>query len=195
MKRLLRASTFILLGFSGLGLGVIAVRASTDCERFVKVIAHAPAKHHKYSTDTLAKWAAWNKAHPNYHPKKLTPKETWEKVAFACQVPIEPAEVADLALPTLDVPDMQFPPSLFPPDTPLVVPAPNVPQQLTTEALLVPPAYTPEVPTLLPPTGSAVTPPPVVTPEPGSLLLTATGCMALLGLAWRKRIQALRVRR
>jgi PEP-CTERM motif len=198
MKRLFRASAFILLMASGLGLGVIGVRASTECERYIRVIAHQQPKHHKISSETAARWAAWNKAHPNYHPHKLTPKETWEKVAFACQVPVI-EQTASLELPELvPPPPAELPLDLFPPESPNVVPTPDRPQPLPAQALLVPPAYVPQVPVLFapqPPIPTVLTPTQTIgpTPEPGSFALMGTGLLSLAGLALRKRSTATQI--
>ena len=199
MKRLLRASTFVLLTVGGVCLSVVAVRASTECERFIRVV-HQKAKHHKVSAETAARWTAWNKEHPNYRPhRRLTPKETWEKVNFACQVPLI-EKTADLTLPTLELPPLELPPDLFPPETPVVVARNETPvfQQEPPTDMLVPPTYNPEVPTIFGPafpSTPSVLPPavPSPVPEPRSLVLLATSLASLLSLLVLRRSKAVRV--
>lgn len=197
MKRLLRASSFILLGVSGLGLGVVGVRASTECERYIRVLVREKPKHHKVSAETAARWVAWNKAHPNYKPHKMTPKETWEKVNFACEVPLV-EKTADLELPTLEAPPVELPPELFPPAAPAVVAENQMPvfPQGPPNNLLLPPAYVPEVPVVFGPVYPAIpvispsTPvAPAPTPEPGSLVLMTTAVLGVAGFGLKRRLR------
>jgi hypothetical protein len=120
----------------------------------------------------LAKWAEWNKAHPNYHaPKrqpKLNPEETLDRVNFACQVdPIPTFLNATLdpgPAPTLELPmRMVTTATVPPPDAPMV------------SLLSAPP---------LGPTGGVE-----VTPEPATWLFMLTGAAFLLfcGKTMRKQ--------
>ena len=148
------------------GVGTLTVQAAPSCVRFVKQYSEK-LTHHRVSKATAARWAEWNKDHPNYHPKKrkprLSPTETMNRVNFDCQV---------------DTTEMQ--PSLIATDFP--------------QDTLIPPgimyvSFTPKPkPFVL--SGVPVTPPPVLaeaeTPEPGTWLLLGTGAAAM-ALAMRRR--------
>jgi hypothetical protein len=144
------------------------------------------------SAATAARWAAWDKAHPKWHPKP-TPKETWDKLNFACEVPLEEKTVAD-TLPAPELAPLVLPLEMSaPPDAPTLV-AINQPQlfpEQPSENLVSPPIYSPPYPVLFGqiPTPNKTGPPPPptsATPEPSAWLLVATAALAMGGLAWKR---------
>ena len=170
------ALIFILLPAA---TGVVAVHASATCERFVRSYVTKPVRN-RVSKTTADAWTAWRIAHPNWkpNPKNHRPKylmtrnEAVEKVNFACSVPLEPTDL-----------DLLFSPADFDAPPPVVdLHAMNTTQIMFPD--LIPPEVaeiTPnEVPPLpLIPPQAPVIPGPV--PEPGSLLLVASG-IGVLGL-------------
>ena len=193
MKLNLRVPLFIALVVASVGIGTVGVHAFTDCQHLFRAYQDQLAKrlHHKVSPETLARWAAWNKAHPHYRPTK---KETIDKIDFVCEVPMDDAGIAD-GLTPVDLPPLEnsmtdtfaapAPPNvvvseLVPPDNPVQQPIGNP---------IYPPVYYPGPPTIF--TGNA--PPPITpTPEPASLLLmtTAIGLMSLLVYRNKIKVQA-----
>jgi hypothetical protein len=175
-----------------ISLGVVGVHASTECVRFIT----KKVRRHKVSAATAARWAAWDKAHPNWHPKK-SPAETLAQLDFACAVPMI-EKPADGDLPPLELNTFSFPADveLPPPDAPPVVAMNEPPQQLFPDqpptSLVSPPIYPPQYPTLFgpppppPTTGHSVNPPPGLTPEPSSWMLLATSLLAMGTLAYRR---------
>lgn len=194
MKLNYRIPLFITLIAASAGIGTVGVHASTDCQKLFHAYQQQLAKelHHKRSPQTLARWAAWNKAHPNYHPHPSA-KESMAKIDFVCQVPMDNSAVAQ------DLPPVELPPLLpsmteiftaptqpniiasnvVPPDTPLQSP-PGDPAY--------PPLYYPGVPTIF---GGGPNPqliPPISpTPEPPSVILMMTAFGLLSGLVFWKR--------
>jgi hypothetical protein len=88
----LRASAALAAISTVLAVGTISVQAAGTCQRIVRRVIQRAAPH-RPSKATLASWAEWNKAHPNWHPPKrpnpgVSPKEVAEKVDFACEVPV-----------------------------------------------------------------------------------------------------------
>jgi hypothetical protein len=190
MKLNLRVPLFIALVVASVGIGTVGVHASTDCQHLFRAYQDQLAKHlhHKVSAETLARWAAWNKAHPHYRPTK---KETMDKIDFVCEVPMDDAGIAD-GLTPVDLPPLlnsmtdtfaaPAPPNvvvseLVPPDNPVQQPIGNP---------IYPPVYYPGPPTIF--TGNA--PPPITpTPEPASLLLMTTAIGLMLVLVYRNKIK------
>jgi hypothetical protein len=193
MKLNLRIPLFMALIVASIGVGSVGVYASTDCQHLFRAYKDQLAKHlhHKVSPETLARWAAWNKAHPHYRPSR---KESMAKVDFVCQVPVNEAAMSE------DLPPVQLPPLLnsmtdtftapsqpnitvsnvIPPDNPLQPPTGN-PEY--------PPVYYPGPPTVIASGGFA--PPPISnTPEPASLVLMATALGLLSGLVFWKKHQS-----
>jgi hypothetical protein len=192
MKLKFRLPLFMTLVVASVGIGTVGVHASTDCQHLFRAYKDQVAKHlhHKVSPETLARWAAWNKAHPHYHP---TQKESMDKIDFVCQVPMDDAGISD-ALPPVGLPplltsmtDTFSAPSqpniivsnLVPPDSPVQPPVANP---------IYPPVYFPGSPS----TFSSEAPPSVTTlsaptPEPTSLLLMATALALMSGLIYRRR--------
>lgn len=153
----LRKPAVILIAAAILGIGTIGVQASPPCQRFVRKYVEKVANH-PVSQATLARWAAWGKAHPNYHPPKhqarLTPKETFDKLNFACEVPLLPLE--SFALAPSPMSDLVAPVEIARLDAPVPV---------------VPPAFTlVGAPLQVPPTPEIAT-----VSEPGTALYLATG--------------------
>src|SRR5215472_5576418 len=108
MKPIVRVPLAILVTAGAISLGVVGVHASTQCVRFIQ----KKVRHHKVSAATAARWAAWDKAHPNWHPK--TPKETMAQLDFACAVPVV-EKPADGELPPLQLSAFDFPMDMLPP--------------------------------------------------------------------------------
>jgi hypothetical protein len=203
MKAIVRVPVVIGITASAVCLGLAGIQASTQCVRFLRQkVAH----HHKVSAATAARWAAWDKAHPNWHPKP-TPKEVMSQVDFACQVPLVDKQVAD-ALPTPDLaPPLPLPLDIpAPPETPLVVasntPPTAVPLDQPSNDLVSPPIYSPQYPELfgfLParsttPTGGSQpsgpgqgSQPPVPTPEPSTWVMMGTAMLAMGSVLGRRR--------
>ena len=168
MKYTPRTSAIVLAAFVFLGMTAVGVQASPTCERLVRQYSEKVI-HHPVSKATLARWKAWGAAHPNYHPPtkraKLTPEETYKKVAYACEVP------AGSTQNTLEVP-------LLPPLEPMV------PTELVALNLL-PPPVTPVFTLVGTPVSVPAVPVNGETPEPSSIVFLATG-LALLAVL-RKR--------
>jgi hypothetical protein len=196
MKPIVRVPLVLLVTAVAISLGVVGVHASTQCVRFIT----KKVRHHKVSAATAARWAAWDKAHPNWHPKKK-PAETLAQLDFACAVPVIQKPV-DGELPPLELNTFNFAPDLElpPPDAPPVVVAENEPPQdlvpnEPSPSYVMPPIYTPPYPTLFgppptPPTRSVQPPPgggsPGLAPEPSSWMLLATSMLAMGMLAYRR---------
>ncbi len=205
MKINYRVPLFITLIAASAGVGTVGVHASTDCQQLFHVYQQQLAKefhqqylarhrHHKVSPETLARWAAWNKAHPNYHPHP-TAKESMAKIDFACQVPMDNSDVAQ------DLPPVELPPLLpsmgdtFPPPSEPNITASNVvPPDSSLQSPpgdpAYPPVYYPGIPTIFGGGGvpsSPPTPPLAQTPEPSSLILVMTALGVLSGLVLAKR--------
>jgi hypothetical protein len=153
-------------------------------------------RRHRVSAATAARWAAWDKAHPNWHPKK-SPAETLAQLDFACAVPVI-EKPADGELPPLELNTFSFPPDLMlsPPDSPPVVAMNEPPQDLFPDqppmSLVSPPIYSSPYPSPFgappaPPPGRSVQPtPPGPTPEPSTWMLLATSMLAIGTLAYRR---------
>ncbi len=141
----------------------IGIQASPTCQRFVERYVDKVVPHH-YTRATLAKWAAWGKEHPNYHPPKrrtqLTPQETYDRINFACEVPPVPVETAYML-------------------SPEPIPEPLIPATLVTIATATPPTGSivslVNAPLQVPPTGDVGD-----VPEPGPWLYMLTGMAFLL---------------
>jgi len=153
------------------------------------VIVRTVQKHVHHSAETLEAWAEWGKEHPNYHPPthRPNPADALHKFNIACAAFETTPSTLLLTLDPTPLPEFAFgeAPPLLPPAgvVPPTVPgldtgvlAPNYPVQVSTN--------TP--PPVGPPIGPG-SPPPVVTtpvpvPEPSSLLMLATGLLALLAV-------------
>jgi hypothetical protein len=190
MKPILRVPLAILVTAAAVSLGAAGVHASTQCVRFIR----QKVRHHRVSAATAARWAVWDKAHPKWHPKP-TPQETWEKLDFACEVPMVEKPLADL-LPAPQLAPLVLPLEMSaPPETPMVAmnsPAPELFPEQPSESLVSPPIYAPQYPALFGPipTPSKTGPPspPVgATPEPSAWVLLATAVFAMGGLMWKRQ--------
>jgi PEP-CTERM motif len=187
MKPIVRVPLVLLVTAAAISLGVVGVYASSDCVRFIT----KKVRHHKVSAATAARWAAWDKAHPNWHPKK--PLEALAQLDFACAVPMIEKPV-DGELPPLQLTSFDFAPDLLsPPDQPPMV-AVNQPPQIFPDAppmaYVSPPIYSPSYPTLM-----GTPPPPPVravqtsigpAPEPSTWMLLGTSMLAIVTLAYRR---------
>ncbi len=173
--------------------GIVAVRASATCEKFVKTYITRPVGN-RVSKTTLSAWAAWKVSHPNWKPNPrlhrpkyiMTRDEAIQKVEFACSVPLIDTVVDPLLAegevppPIVDFKPMQGTqisfPDVVPPEVAELTPqdtwpplAPFVPPILggagpSTGGLPVFP--------IVPPNGTPTAGP---VPEPASLLLVGTG--------------------
>ena len=184
MKPIVRVPLVLLVTAAAISLGMVGVHASTECVRFIQ-----KKIHHRVSAATAARWAAWDKAHPNWHPKKR-PAETLAQLDFACSVPLI-QKPADGELPPIELNTFSFPPDLLPPpDAPPVV-AMNEPPQIFPDqpgmSLVTPPIYMPPYPSLTaPPPPSHSVQPVGPTPEPSTWMLLATSLLAIGTLACRR---------
>jgi hypothetical protein len=186
MKPIVRVPLAILVTTAVISLGVVGVKASTQCVRFIQ-----KARHHKVSAATAARWAAWDKAHPNWHPKK-TPNETLALLDFACQVPLDVKSV-DGDLPPLQIAGFDVPMDMLPPPVQPTIVAMNAPppspfpEDQPSQSFVSPPIYSPQYPTLfgVAPVPS-VAPPIGATPEPSSWMMLATAMLAMGALVYRR---------
>jgi hypothetical protein len=192
MKLNLRIPLFITLVVASVGIGTLGVHASTDCQHLFRAYKDQLAKHlhHKVSPETLARWAAWDKAHPHYRPTK---KESMDKIDFVCQVPMDTEAIAD------DLPPVELPPMLPAMTDMFTAPAPpNVivsslvppdnPQEPPIGDPIYPPVYFPGPPTIF--SGNTPPTPPITpTPEPTSLLLLATALGMMSALVYRNKVK------
>jgi hypothetical protein len=192
MRLNLRIPLFLTLVVASVGIGTVGVHASTDCQHLFRSYTDQIAKHlhHKISPETLARWAAWNKAHPHYRPTK---KEAIDKINFVCQVPMDDADLAQ------DLPPISLPPVLPALTDTIITPPSNslVSNLVPPDNPLQPPVGEPEFGPVYypgPPSifggNSSPTPPVSPTPEPASLLLMTTALGLLAGLMFWKRQQS-----
>lgn len=201
MKAMYRVPLVLLTTAAAVSLGVVGVQASTECVRFIQ---NKVRRNHKVSAATAARWAAWNKAHPNWHPKP-TPKETLAQIDFACKVPLDektppmdalpPVELGKFGIPI----DMSTPPE---PTTPVEIASSVPPADLFPSHpgndVVSPPIYAPEFPVLFGPIPVFAGQPPVLsaqppstplstpTPEPAGWVLMATAALATGGIVMRR---------
>jgi PEP-CTERM motif len=165
--------------------GVVAVHASATCERFVRSYVTKPVRN-RVSKTTADAWTAWRIAHPNWKPNPnnhrpkylMTRDEAVQKVNFACSVPLESTNLDLLFTPA----DFDFPPPV------VDLHAMNntqitFPDQIPPEVAEITPSEVPPLP-LIPPEAPVI-PGPGPVPEPGSLLLVASG-IGVLGLLSEK---------
>ena len=193
MKPIVRVPLVLLVTAAAISLGVVGVQASTQCVRFIT----KKVRRHKVSAATAARWAAWDKAHPNWHPRK-SPAETLAQLDFACAVPMIEKPV-DGDLPPLELTGFNFPTDfeLPPPDAPPVVAMNEPPQNLFPDqpptSLVSPPIYSPQYtspfgpPPPPPTTGRSVQPTGAgLAPEPSSWMLLVTSMLAIGTLYYRR---------
>lgn len=175
------ALAFILLPSA---IGVVAIKASATCERFVRTYVTKPVRN-RVSKETADAWAAWRIAHPNWKPNPnvhrpkyvMTRDESVKKVDFACSVPLIPEEVkesfevakTDPPPAFLNLPPMETAELTFPPDVP-----PQIAESTPTVPLL--PVIPPDNPLI----AGAV-------PEPATLLLVLSGMLTFWLFAGRQR--------
>ncbi len=183
------ALAFILLPAA---VGVVAIRASATCERFVRTYVTKPVRN-RVSKTTAEAWAQWRIGHPNWkaNPKLHRPKyvmnrqEQVQKVEFACTVPLIDTSndglfaETDVPPPIVNFPPMESTQITFPSEIP-----PEV-AELTPEETW--PPLSPFVPPILgggpfnggvpafPIVPPATPPLPGPVPEPAGLLLVGTG--------------------
>lgn len=195
------ALTFIMLPAVA---GIVAVRASATCERFVRTYVTKPVRN-RVSKTTAEAWELWRIGHPNWKPNPnlhrpkylMNRQEAIQKIEFACSVPlidIHPEEDVAADVPPivnflpLEATQIQFP-NEIPPEVAEITPEDTFPAL----SPFVPPILAGN-PTLIngvpiyPPSGPIV---PGETPEPSTLLLAVTG-LPLLGLILAGRMRALK---
>src|SRR5579875_1496843 len=129
MKPIIRIPLAMLVTTAVISLGLIGVHASEQCVRFIQ------KKRHRVSAATADRWATWDKAHPNWHPKPV--HEALAAIDFACSVPLIQKPV-DGELPPLDLKAFDLPMGELPPPVPPTVVAENQP----------PPVLFPDTPAL-----------------------------------------------
>ena len=198
MRTIYRVPIILLTTAAAVSLGVIGVHASTQCVRFVQQKLQRQ-RHHKVTAATAARWKEWNKAHPNWHPKR-TPGETLAQIDFACKVPVDPKGEIPMELPNVTLGKFAVPVNFTePPAAPPVVVANNTPtQDLFPSApgndVVNPSIYPPESPVLWGPIPAPAVippntpiPPPASTPEPAGWVLMATAMAATVAIASRRR--------
>ncbi len=175
--------------------GVVAIRASATCERFVRTYITKPVRN-RVSKTTAVAWEKWRIGHPNWkaNPNLHRPRyvmsrnEAVQKVEFACSVPLidlnADAMFPDLPPSIVDFPPMEATQIQFPTEVP-----PEV-AEITSQDNS--PPISPFVPPILGgiPSGIPGVPPgiPGETPEPSSLLLAATG-LSFVGLIFANRLR------
>jgi len=176
-KRRISKILLIMLIATTLGAGII--KADPVCRRLVREYREKRVKN-RVSKETADRWAEWNKTHPNFHPHarpkyKTVPEEVVKQVDFACQVPISSTQISTLLPPA--IPDFKFEP-----ETPPVLPPPELPP-VTQIAGNPPPPFLPPYNGGLPPGLSSV-------PEPSSFVFLFSGCLFLAtGAYYQKRRQ------
>jgi hypothetical protein len=144
----------------------IGVHADPLCRRLVREYREKQVRN-TVSKQTAARWAEWNKTHPNFHPHsrpkyKLVPEEVVKQVQFACQVPTKPVELSEVLPPI--IPDF----NLEPPRTVVLAP-PVLPGVVEISTASTPP------PPFLPPYSPGIPPGLAPVPEPSSVVLSFTG--------------------
>jgi hypothetical protein len=182
--------------------GVLAVRASADCERFVRTYVTKPVRN-RVSKQTAEAWANWRVGHPNWKPNPnlhrpkyvMNREESVAKVAFACSIPLLPAandglfKITELEPPPpiIDLSKMNPTQISLPEETPPEVAEITPDESWPSLGPFVPPILggqfpgIPGVPIILPPVAA-------LAPEPSSLVLLGSGvaCMLLVWAIYRR---------
>jgi hypothetical protein len=178
MTRRRRITTILLITFLAITVGTVAVKADPACRRLVREYREKRVRN-RVSKETAARWAEWNKTHPNFHPHarpkyKIVPEEVVKQVEFACEVPQTPSRVTALLPPT--VPEFKFDPVA------VVLPPPELPPVTQVAQNNGP------TPPFLPPYNGGLPPGLSQVPEPSSLVMLLSGCFALGAVAlYQKR--------
>jgi hypothetical protein len=177
--------------------GVLAVRASADCERFVRTYVTKPVRN-RVSPETAAAWAKWRVGHPNWKPNPsvqrpryvMNREEAMEKVAFACAIPAMPTQMSQVLKiddiepppPIIDLSKMNPTPIVIPEDVPLEVAEITPDSAWPALGPFVPPILGTTIPGIPGVPGVPQAPPIGPVPEPSSLVLAGSGlvCMLLL---------------
>jgi len=177
LSRRTSLSFFIVLIL--LAVGAVGMQADPLCRRLVREYREKRVRN-TVSRQTAARWAEWNKTHPNYHPHprpkyKLVPEEVVKKVEFACQVPVNPVDIAENLTPI--APD--FTP--YPLQPKVVLPPPILPGVVEISTAGTPP------PPFLPPYSPGIPPSAAPVPEPSDLILVVTGAFFVGAAVFRTR--------
>lgn len=82
----------------------IVLAAERACKVTIAAVQQQLHKRAHHSAKTLAAWAAWRKAHPNYHPHPRSRADIQRLLDFVCasEMPIEPSQLSVLLEPTSD---------------------------------------------------------------------------------------------
>ena len=194
------ALVFILLPAA---VGVVAIRASATCERFVRTYVTKPVRNRVSKTPAEA-WAKWRIGHPNRKPNSslhrpkyvMNRQEAGNKLEFACSVPLidltadELVPPDEIPPPMVDFQPMEATQITFPADVPPEVAEITPQDSFPPLAPFVPPILgsLPTIASGAP--GTPGVPVPAPTAEPASLMLVGTGlAAACLMLAARIRTE------
>jgi hypothetical protein len=163
-------------------IGAIGIKADPLCRRLVREYREKQVRN-RVSKETAARWAEWNKSHPNFHPHarpkyKMVPEEVTKEVNFVCQVPVKPVDVA------IDIPPITPDFTLEPVAPSIVIPPPVLPTVVQVSTASTPP------PPFLPPYSPGLPPGLSPVPEPSSFVLMTTGAALLGACMFFKRRQA-----
>lgn len=198
----------IVIAFGILTIGVTGASAIPTCQQLIKVYKEKLVKN-TVSHATQAKWAAWNKTHPNFKPKsrpkyKLATEEVIQKIAFDCQVPTDQVQVSiDLVPMTFEPKSIAYQSAEEPPTD---IFAPPLSTDLTSDSSTPTDSevsYVPlgsfgtfpgmpigVVPVIPPVTSLPPVAPPIIAPvpEPASLVFVLTGAGLVFSLKANKAV-------
>jgi hypothetical protein len=160
-------------------IGAVGMQADPLCHRLIREYKEKLVRN-RVSKKTAERWAAWDKTHPNFHPRprpkyKLVPEEVVKQMDFACQVPVKPVEIHEMMPPA--IPDFTWD---TPPPT-AVLPPPKVPGVVEITTVNTP------APPFLPPYSPGIPPGIEPVPEPSEFVLMLTGAFFVGATVFRVR--------